>query len=323
MKPIIRGVIIAAAIILAYTYLFCFPQEASTAVTDGLQLCGTVVLPSLFPFFVLTNCVVSTGLIDRIAARIFPNHTGIAAFLLGLLGGYPLGAKALVASVQEDSLSPDFAASLLPYCNNAGAALFLSMLGGKLFHSVKLGAMLYGIHILAALIIQSCVQPFRTPQEQKLKPAGGSIHFVPAVHDAAASALTVSAFIIVFSVISRATAQVFSNCPLLSLLLTGTLELARGCSAAACTDYLIAQRAALCSLFAGWGGLCVHAQTAAIFGSDRFPTAQYLTVKALHGITAFVLTLILFSPLRLHMAIAIFFIFIRKNCYGKTHLNAL
>ena len=113
---------------LAYGYLIFFPKEASSAVADGLRLSGTVVLPSLFPYFVLTNCVVSSGLVRRFASRFRANCDDVCAFLLGVLGGYPLGAKTLATSIKKALLSEPDAAKLLPLCNNAGVALSSLML---------------------------------------------------------------------------------------------------------------------------------------------------------------------------------------------------
>ena len=314
MKFSVRSAAAMTAVVLSYAYLFLFPREASEAVADGLRLCATVVLPSLFPYIVLTNCIVSSGIIEK-ALRRFQSSVAVSALILGLLGGYPLGAKALQASVRENRVSLRRAAMLLPHCNNAGAALFLSMIGAKLFGSLLIGAKLYAIHILSALLfIRLIPAEISEPKRAAQKYTETSFRFTASVRDAAETALNVSALIVVFSVIVAAAKHAAIGQPFLSLILSGTLELSCGCSAAAFSTYSLPLRAALCALFAGWGGLCVHAQTAALFASGLPHYSRYLAVKALHGVISFLLTLLVFQaqPPFFLLAFAILFLPFQK-----------
>lgn len=338
MKAVIRSIGTPLITVLAYVYLFAFPREASAAVTDGLRLCAAVVLPSLFPYFVLTNCVVSSGIAERVSDRIrfcgrlLNVQNGASALLLGFLGGYPLGAKTLAALAKEDRISNRQASDLLPLVNNGGASLFLSMIGGKLFGSIYIGVMLLCIHILSAVAVSLLFRPVNTTERTERRTRSFSeFRFVSAVHDAAATALTVSAFIVVFAVITNAAAQVLGRKSLAALLLSGALELSGGCHAAVSSSLPESLRAALCSLFAGWGGLCIHAQTAAVLDGIDIRFSRYLTAKAMHGLFAFAMTLFYFSPHRhqcmillpLLMAFSIFFLCFRKKTGGNSRAHAL
>ena len=55
---LIAVLIIAAGLIL-------FPSDTSTAARSALTLCGSVLIPSLFPFFVLSGLVIESGLAAR------------------------------------------------------------------------------------------------------------------------------------------------------------------------------------------------------------------------------------------------------------------
>ena len=194
--------------------------------------------------------------------------------------------------MRAQRLSEQQASALLPLCNNGGAALFLSMIGATLLDSFRVGAALYGIHIVSALLLAWFFRPSVTAQPNcRIDPPSPSLHFVAAVQDAAQTALTVSAFIIVFSVITQAIGKI----RVLSPMLTGILELSGGCYFATTSGLPISQRAALCSLFAGWGGLCVYAQTAAVCDGLSIDFGRYLVIKLLHGFLAFALTIISFA----------------------------
>lgn len=107
--------------------LVVFSKSNLTAATNGLTLWATCVVPSLFPFFVITNLlshtkVVSfTGkLLDKLMRPLF-NVPGVGgfAFVMGLISGYPVGAK-VVSDFRENGLvTKDEGERLLAFTNNS------------------------------------------------------------------------------------------------------------------------------------------------------------------------------------------------------------
>ena len=126
--------------------LVIFSKSNLTAATNGLTLWATCIVPSLFPFFVITNLlsqtkvVLFTGkLLDRIMRPLF-NVPGIGgfAFVMGLISGYPVGAK-VVADFRENKLvTKDEGERLLAFTNNSGPLFILSSVGISLLEIQKL-----------------------------------------------------------------------------------------------------------------------------------------------------------------------------------------
>ena len=58
-----RGRMLAQGLglVAAFGVLIALPQTAADGVRSGLTLCGQVILPSLFPFFVCSNLFVLLG----------------------------------------------------------------------------------------------------------------------------------------------------------------------------------------------------------------------------------------------------------------------
>ena len=52
-KSAIRDTLLGLALLAAAVALILYPAQAMEAARDGLMLCGNVIIPSLFPFFVL------------------------------------------------------------------------------------------------------------------------------------------------------------------------------------------------------------------------------------------------------------------------------
>ena len=103
-KKHIYDITVCLVLAVAVAALVMFPNESIGAARDGLTLCVNVIIPSLFPFFVLSTLVVETGVTKHLGELLEPvmrplfNVGGscAAAFALGFIGGYPVGQTAIV-----------------------------------------------------------------------------------------------------------------------------------------------------------------------------------------------------------------------------------
>lgn len=242
------------------------------AAVEALSLCGRSVIPALFPFLVVSGLLVSLGFGEWLAPWFsglmgplfrLPGQAG-SALLLGLIGGYPIGAQTAAGLYREGLLTESEAERLLAFCNNSNPVFLISVLGVGVFGSVRAGVWLWLIHVAAALLTGLL---FRSGGKRAVpKWVSRSIPcravslpgaFVGAVRDAGTGMLSVCAFVVFFYVLARPLAaagallgpvlvgavELFSLTPLLPASPFGFL-LAAGC--------------------AGWGGLSVLCQTAAV-----------------------------------------------------------
>lgn len=133
-------------------------KTALTGARDGVELCTKTLIPSLFPYLVLSGLL--TG---SLAGRPLPflrpigRLTGIPAgaeslLAAGLLGGYPSGALNVSLLYRKGQLSKPDAQRLLPLCNNAGPAFLFGILS-PMFSDQKVAWLLWVIHILSAVLV--------------------------------------------------------------------------------------------------------------------------------------------------------------------------
>ena len=216
----------------------------------ALTLCAGTVIPALFPFMVVTGLLVRLGFGQWLApdmaglmASLFrlPGCAG-SALLLGLVGGYPIGARTAAELYASGDLTRQEAERLLTFCNNSNPVFLISVLGVGVFGSVRAGLWLWLIHVCAALLTgllfrglgrgRKTVPPAISFQAPSLPAA-----FVSSVRDSAGTMLSVCAFVTFFYVlISPLTAlpgpwaalavgcgELFSLTPLLTCDRTGFL----------------------------------------------------------------------------------------------------
>ena len=126
--------------------LFCLflilrnPDVAIEYITSGLRLCAVTVIPSLFPFLVLSELIVSGGIgrlllrpVSGLLAGLFRlPPDGCCAILLGMFCGFPVGARAAVSAYDAGRLTRDEAERVICASTNPSSAFLLNAVGVSL-----------------------------------------------------------------------------------------------------------------------------------------------------------------------------------------------
>lgn len=274
----------AAAMVL----VLLSPQQAAEAVRQAMQLCAGSVIPSLFPFLVLSSLAVNSSpspgpsfstLLGRCLGC---SPTGAKVFLLSLLGGYPVGPRLMGQLVRQGELSHREAEHLLLFCNNAGPAFVLGFVGLGLLGSLRAGVWLYLLHALSALLIALLFrprQPFSSPAQSRALSPSFSQELVEAITSAGSAMVQVCAFITFFYTALHLLTQRTGIAHPLAL---GFVELTCGLTRLTPTRAGFVMAAGLL----GWGGLSVHAQTAAALDGTGVSARNHLLGKLLQGVFA-------------------------------------
>lgn len=157
--------------------LVVFSKSNLIAATNVLTLWATCVVPSLFPFFVITNLLSHTKVVsftgkilDKLMRPLF-NVPGIGgfAFVMGLISGYPVGAK-VVSDFRDNGLvTKGEGERLLAFTNNSGPLFILSSVGIGLFGDTKTGLLLLCTHILSCITVGIILGKFSKKEDEKFR----------------------------------------------------------------------------------------------------------------------------------------------------------
>ena len=267
----------------------------------ALALCARSVIPALFPFLVVSSALVSLGF----GALTAPYLAGLmeplfrvpgaasAALILGLVGGYPVGAKTAADLYRTGLATREEAERLLSFCNNSNPVFLISVLGVGVFGSVRTGVWLWLIHVLSALLTGLVFRGSgKSPARQTLSrpPAFQAVGLAPALVGAVRSSLTgmlsVCAFVVFFYVLVRPLADLGGP---IGTVLVGLMELF-SLTPLLTPDtfgFLLAAGAS------GWGGLCVLCQTLAVLEDSGLHTRNCILGKAVQGLISLLLAAVL------------------------------
>lgn len=300
------------------------PDISIQYVTRGLRLCCTAVIPTLFPFMVLSELLVRTGggeLMGRALAAPMRALFGISgagscAFLLGAVCGFPVGTRAAVMLYDRGLLERSEAERLISFCNYPSSAFMISATGAALWQNRQLGAAMYA-SVLAAGVIAGIISGI--PARRAAKKEGVVPTDMPhtvrkpqptalsdSVTAAATSTLNVCAYVAFFSCVVGCISHILARVSpsrTVEAAIYSFFELTSGAAASAA---VIPSRTGIlmCTAAAGWSGLSVALQVFSVCSSSERPHPRmtaYLVSKAVQAPLAAILMSIL---LRLFPALA-------------------
>ena len=308
-KESVSRAIIGTLTLAAFFLILCSTDVAIEYMKKGLVLCSSTVIPSLFPFMVISELIVSSGIgvsISRILRRpmraIFGvGEAGAAAFLLGTVCGFPIGAVTAASMHDKGIISKDDLEHFLIFCNNPGSAFVISAVGASLFGNKKLGLLLYVSVILSSVTV-GMVGRFFLP---KSKPDSTVVilstpskditsRITDSIRSSALSMLTVCAYVLFFSALVGcigAALESFSLPNEVRAVIFGFFELSSGAEAASSVP-TPTLAIVLCALFLGWSGLSVHLQIMSVCSGRGISFKPYIIAKAFQGFISATLTYI-------------------------------
>lgn len=147
--------------------LLLSPSLSVAAAKRGIDLWLYTVTPSLLPFFVFTDMLMSSSIHTKIG-RIFERPVsrilgapGEAAFIFvsSILSGYPTGARLIGEMRRAGTLSAEEAQAAMNFCSTSGPLFIVSAVGVGMLGSEKAGFIMLGAHCAGALLTGLLLNP--------------------------------------------------------------------------------------------------------------------------------------------------------------------
>lgn len=286
----------------AMTIFLFFPDICTEGINKGMGYTVRIIIPSLFPYMVLSSFIIRSGtdvIIGRISIPLtkllaLPESAG-AAVLLSLIGGFPVGAKCVSLLYKEGRLNKEQANRMMCFCVCPGPAFLITALGCIMLGNVQSGIIIYISQILSSLITGTALGIFFRFTDRSDKCSKGAMNIkttdiisciTGAVTDGAESIINMSAMIIFFSVFENALRNLITaltgsdSGSLISAVTACFLEVTGGCQAvkdAALPLYFF-------SVCVGFGGMCVHFQIFGVLEDVPVSRLKYLIFRVFNAV---------------------------------------
>jgi len=318
----IKQLIFPTILVLFTACLIIFSNSNLSAAKSGLVLWANSIVPSLFPFFIATELLSHTNfayylgkVLNKLMKPIFNvRGEGSFAFIMGIISGYPIGAK-IAANFRENNIcSKEECERLLSFTNNSGPLFIIGTVGISMFGNSTIGFLLLITHLLASITVGIIFRFWKhnvqhTPKFNNsyinsndnitLSNLGGIIG--NSISSSINTILLIGGFVVLFSVIisilkTSQLLNLLSNCitPLSSLLdiptefsngiISGILELTNGLNVICNIPYKkLSLNIIVASFLLGLGGFSILLQVWSTIAKTDLSIKPYILGKLLHA----------------------------------------
>lgn len=298
-----KGFFCLKLVLLGAAVYFCAAETClvKKAVSDGVERCLTIVIPSLYAMMIAAVMITKSGVLSYMPG--FVKNLGrtlfgmggecLPVFLFGMFAGYPAGTRMITEQYSSGEVSAKSAPLLCGVCFGAGPAFVFGCISGELYSSGLPGKIIIistaAANIIMAFVISFFLRKYDAGSNDIRKPV--RIDGILLTESAASAGRTmgelcfmVTAFSVIIAMLSSfgvisAAADFFSR-------ITGFSEEVSGAFIPAVLDITAVRGLPtnnyallpwLCALVS-FGGICVLFQASAII-SGRFSVLPFVVIR--------------------------------------------
>lgn len=157
----LKTIMIAFVIMFITAAIIFFPERALDASVHGLHTWWEIVFPSLLPFFIMAELLISFGIVQFFGVLFEPimrplfnvPGSGSFAWILGMVSGFPSGAKITVLLREKNEVSHIEAERLISFSNAASPLFIFGAIAVGFFHNVQLGIIIAISHYMSNILV--------------------------------------------------------------------------------------------------------------------------------------------------------------------------
>lgn len=315
------GILLLSLVLLFF--LLVHPQEGLTAARSGMGLWLNTLIPTLLPFIILSSILIHTGRIEKLLtplASVFQFLLGVDVyggyvFLLGMLCGYPMGAKLASDLYEAGKIHRKEALYLTTFCNHASPAfvitylgqhclkgtipvywLFVSLLAADFLCMLFFRFFIYHNQTIATTESYSeqnlCTEWNHSAQKEDTKEKKETSAAAPmgnildvSIMNGFETITRLGGYILLFSILAGCIRHYWPFPPVYQYLLLGFTEITTGLNLIGASDLPINFCCVLSVTAAASGGLCILAQTRSVM-NQTLSVLPYATSKCINAALA-------------------------------------
>ena len=312
MKKKISYALLSMALLAFAAAIIIYPERYVNRCFQGFAMWAERVLPSLFPFMVITMLFVKTGIAEkavlplrRVAGKLKFPPAAAACFALAVCSGYPAGSKVVSEFYENGAIAKRDCAKVAYLCSTSGPLFIIGSVGFKMFGDKLLGIKMLVAHVFAVTVVSVIIALFSKDGNKtgtrRTAPDGNALY--NAFYGSVIAVCVAGGFIAFFYVVATFCADfnlfyplekffnLFLDGQTSSAICMGLVETTTGCRE------LAAIGGKLPAAFAGFsftfGGLSILLQQLAYLTKVGVKPLKFIGVKFIQAVICFGLLLLI------------------------------
>lgn len=309
-----------------------YPKLALNSASKGLSTWFNIVIPSLLPFFIVSEVLIGMGFVNFVGKLLEPimklvfNVPGVGAFSfsMSLISGYPIGAKIVSNLRQKKIISKVEAERMLCFSSTSGPLFMLGAVSVGMLNNPSLAPLIIYPHYLGAITLGFIFRFYKKGNKNILiqnetflpiltkdkKNYSIGLILSNSIKNSMNTIILIGGFMIFYSVLTELLfiSSFFNsainlinniiptkiNIEILKGFIAGMLELTTGCKHISTIKMDLIYKILIINFLIGWSGFSIHSQALSFINNTDINSFLYIFAKFLHGIFASFYSLILY-----------------------------
>ena len=303
---IINGLIILIFVILLLEVFFNKMLVFDT-ISYSLSLWVNTLIPTMFPFFVISDILISyhiTNYIPKFIKKTLGKLFGVSdaivtIFLLSCISGFPSNARNTKIFYEHNYITKKEAEHALLFTHFSNPLFILSTVGVFFFHNEFYGYLILVSHVLGNIIIgiitrRTSISPnnYYTPLD--IKSQSFSTVFISAIKSAIDTLLTILGTLTCFLIVSSFIIKNLNMNPYLSSIIKGILEITMGIKSLSDCGIPIVYQIVITTMFLSFGGFSVHLQVLSQLVDTDISYQPFFVARVFHAILSGIICYLFF-----------------------------
>lgn len=310
MKNKILNLIVIISLLIILIEILFHKNLISNTISYSLNLWTTTLIPSMFPFFVISDLLINHSITNYIPKKIKNTFTKlfnvnedvISIFFLSLLSGFPASARNARILYDNDIITKEEASEALIFTHFANPLFILSTVSVFFLHNESYGYIILLSHYLGNILIGILTRKTRsintTNYIKKInKSQNFSTLFVNAIKNTINTLLTILGTLTCFLILSSLILEHLNLSSYNSCLLKGILEITMGLKSLSILSISNCYKVVISTTFISFGGLSVHLQVLSQLTDTDISYYPFLIARIYHGIISGLISYILYISL--------------------------
>ena len=316
MKKILN--LIVVLILLFFMIQILIKSSLVTAsVSFSFNLWKNNIFPSLFPFFIFSELLISYGFVELISEvfkpfmHLFFNASKNSSFIfvMSIISGIPSNAKYIKELYNSNLIDAKEGTKILMFTHFSNPLFILGTVSIMFLNNKEVGFLILFIHYITNIIIGVMFRSFNKTKEKFSKPdlnlAFNNMYKKPkksfgttlkdALLNSINTLLLILGIVTFFIIITTLINSNIKLNPVYQSVLNGVFEMTQGLKYISFLDIPLKVKTVLTTFLLSFGGLSSHMQVMSILSDTKIKYFPYLVARLIHSLLSSILIYFIFD----------------------------
>ena len=304
MKDKIFNSIIIIISLFVLLELFIKKKVIYSAILYALNIWVKVLIPSLFPFFIISDILINYNITSYIP-RFFKStlkklfnisDNQITILLLSMISGFPSNARNTRTLYDNNLITLEEADHILMFSHFANPMFILTTIALFFFKNKEIGIILFISHYLSNMILGFLIRSnkkYKDNNQVSMNTDSFGNIFVKSIKKSIDTILMICGILVVFMMLANIVITTFNFNVYNAAIIKGIFEITIGIEAICKLNISNIYKCVISSCFLAFGGISVHMQVLSQIANTKIKYSYFLLGRIYQLIISGIITFII------------------------------